>query len=326
MIIKLKILLLVIFGSMVFGQNQYSVKFDISSLEKIMLQPEEVLKDINYFWENDEAYKLTTVWLKGNNRPLPLKYWGDSFKSILATDPTERGNNKMLLYAKEIVKNEEKFNDEALTLILKYLPESAPKFNTTIYLTAKIPGRAFTTNNNIVVNMDAINYSGNINAQLNVLVHEVFHIAFNECGNLWTDFGTGNNSIDNLIKNLQNEGMATYVGFKALPLFNFESDSDYKGIQNDSVVTEKYSLIKNLFLNLQSMSETEINKANWDIGIVKRAFYVFGAFMAKTIEDKAGIELLKKTVTRGPEYFIEKYNSVASDDKKLPKLTMEASK
>jgi hypothetical protein len=53
------------------------------------------------------------------------------------------------------------------------------------------------------------------------------------------------------------------------------------------------------------------------IGISERVFYVIGALMAQTIEERMGKSAIVESVSKGPMEFLETYNSIASSDKKI---------
>ena len=45
-------------------------KFDNSSIEKIVMHPEDILEEPNKFWDNDSAYQLVKLWHKRVSFPI----------------------------------------------------------------------------------------------------------------------------------------------------------------------------------------------------------------------------------------------------------------
>jgi hypothetical protein len=53
--------------------NNSTISFDFSSVEKIYFHPEEVLEDMDKFWETDVAYQHSKTWHNATKIDVPLK-------------------------------------------------------------------------------------------------------------------------------------------------------------------------------------------------------------------------------------------------------------
>jgi hypothetical protein len=117
-----------------------------------------------------------------------------------------------------------------------------------------------------------------------------------------------------MMEYLQNEGLSTYVGYKALPIFPAPGEKDYHLLESPTEVTRLLNELNVLFDAVGTVSSEELRRAHWKTGIDGRAYYIVGAHMAGVIEDALGREALLQTITQGPRSFIERYNSLVQED------------
>jgi hypothetical protein len=198
---------------------------------------------------------------------------------------------------------------EALPLICSCLPDTNVKLDTTVYFTAYTRARSFMTHDNIVINIMAPYWNGDRQHLLNAITHEVFHIGY---GRNPTSQALSRESDDRfygLRRPLQNEGMATYVAYKAIAIYPAAGEKDYQLLANPADVIELRRKLNALFEQAVSLLADEVQKRSWDIGVMQRAYYVVGADMARTIERKAGRKVLIETITKGPRSFVATYNA-----------------
>jgi len=113
-----------------------------------------------------------------------------------------------------------------------------------------------------------------------------------------------------LLRPLQNEGMATYVAFKAVAMYPAAAEKDYQLLANPADVIDLRNKLNGFFERATSLPADELQKRSWDIGVMQRAYYIIGADMARTIEGKAGRRALIDTITKGPRSFVTTYNAL----------------
>jgi hypothetical protein len=113
---------------------------------------------------------------------------------------------------------------------------------------------------------------------------------------------------------LQNEGMATYVGYKGLKEFpRCRTDmlkDDYKLFENPEEINALLNKMNKLFKNALTLGGKELKDTLWQVGSIDRAYYVVGCFMARTIDEKLGRNALVETISSGPKSFLRTYNSL----------------
>lgn len=111
------------------------IKFDDSSIEKIILNPEEVLANPDSFWESDSAYLLVKLWHQNISFPIPMEQWKAWLQAFKNQSIGERAKNTQLIAAKSMAKKEEEFNAKAIPYLCSFLPKDCPDISTTIYFT-----------------------------------------------------------------------------------------------------------------------------------------------------------------------------------------------
>jgi len=296
---------------------QWKIRLDDSSIEKIILHPEDLIAHPEEFWASDSAYQLVKLWQKKMNFPIPMEKWTQLVEPFKNFTVKKRDMNPQLVASRLMKKYEKEFNNNAVPYLYTFLPRDLPKINTTIYFTTAIIYPAFQIGNNLVVfgpNADKDNF----------LIRELFHIGFEKCKPVAHFNGVKDSTLNQIYNDLQKEGIATYAGFKGLTLFpKFDPDTnkdDYGFLKNGEKVYKLHEELNDLLKNFPSLIEKEVGKRVLKyniskVGVVERAFFVLGCFMAMKIDEKLGRDALVGTISKGPESFIKAYNSVV--DKKF---------
>jgi hypothetical protein len=286
---------------------QSKIRFDDSSLEKIVLHPEDVLANPDAFWASDSAYKLVKIWHQRVLFPIPMEQWKGWVQSFKNLPVEEREKNIQLVAAKFTIKKEEEFNEKAIPYICSFLPKDCPNISTTIYFTTAIMASGFQSGNSIVI------YGANADKD-NLLIHELFHQGFDKCKPKRLESSSQDSVIYQIYNDLQNEGIATYVGYKGLKEFpNCRTDmlkDDYKLFENHVEVNALRNKMNELFKKAFTLGEKELKDTLWQVGSMDRAFYVVGCFMANTIDEQLGRDALVGTISKGPQSFLRTYNSL----------------
>jgi hypothetical protein len=289
------------------SSSQSIIRFDDSSIEKIILHPEDVLANPDAFWASDSAYQLVKLWHQRVSFPIPMEQWKGWMQSFKNLPVEDREKNSQLIAARTTLKNGKEFNEKAIPYICSFLPKDFPDICTTIYFTTAIMASGFQSGNSIVI------YGANADKD-NLLIHELFHQGFDKCKPKRIESSSQDSVIFQIYNDLQNEGMATYVGYKGLKEFpHCRTDllkDDYKLFENPEEINALLNKMNELFKKSFTLKEKELKDTLWQIGSIDRAYYVVGCFMARTIDEKLGRNALVETISSGPKSFLRTYNSL----------------
>jgi hypothetical protein len=91
-----------------------------------------------------------------------------------------------------------------------------------------------------------------------------------------------------VLDGLQNEGIATYVGYRVGEIFPNNEEPDYVMLDDPAAVRRKLATLNELFGLVGTVSVDSLLGLAWDEGVIGRAYYVVGAHMAKTIDEERG--------------------------------------
>jgi len=305
------------------------ILIDDSAIEKIFLESEKVLENVEHFWETEKPYKLTLSWAP-ETYPIHFQEFKRRIEELKKLTVDERKKDSIYSFADKITEVKSIIVDKGLPLICSYLPPDST-FETNIYLASfiflsgpnttepKYKPNAFVQEPNIVVNLSSDFWTQDENQLLNLMIHEIYHIGFS------VKLGKHRPNLDiktievlkkNLMWLLYFEGLATYVGYKALSLFPNpdmgESKSagsyDYKMLEDPKEVEKVINVINNIFSEMQSLSYEEAEALVRNKGVMERAVYVVGAYMSKIIEEKKTKAELVTSLVKGPMELIKTYN------------------
>lgn len=294
---------------------QTKIRFDDSSLEKIVLHPEDVLAYPDSFWTNDVSYQLVKLWHQRTSIPIPMDQWKGWIHSFINVRVEEREQNAQLIKAKSMMKKEKEFSDKAIPFICSFLPKDCPNISTTIYFTTAIMASGFAMDDNIVI------YGANADRD-NLFIHELFHQGFSKCNPKDYKSNIKDSTVNQIYIGIQNEGMATYVGYKALKEFpNFDKDpkrDDYRFFNDLKTRNRLHERLNDILKKVPLLVETEVGRKElqdslWIVGTTDRAFYVVGCYMAEIIDEKLGRDVLVETISKGPKSFLNTYNSLVEE-------------
>lgn len=282
------------------------------------MHPEEILAEPDSFWMQDSAYQLVKLWHQRVSLPVPMEQWKTWIQSYKNIPPEDRDKDSQLTAARKMMKKETEFNNKAIPYLCSFLPEEC-SINTSVFFTTAIMASGFQLGNSIVI------YGANSDKD-NLIIHELFHQGFNLSKPAFKSDNPKDSIVYQIYNDLQNEGMATYVGFKALADFpDFDPDplrDDYRFLQDTATFKKLYHLLNKTLEKVPGLLTTEAGQKElkeilWQVGSMDRAYYVIGCFMAKTIDEKEGRQALVETITAGPKTFLEKYNSLVNENLKI---------
>lgn len=295
-----------------------TVNFNISSVESIILYPDVILQDADKFWATDTAYIAAKQWHEGAGVAIPLKDWEYVINYQAEKDDEERVKDPTYLMALKLKKNEDLFNSEAIAHICSFLPASTPGFNRSVYFTAYTLPWAYASGDIAAVNINSTHFEGEEGKILNMMVHEIFHVGYRSNVVYQNDIPMASSKQEEIIYTLFNEGLASYVSYTADTLFPYQIPSvDYVKLEDEKEIRRLHVELNKFFISSENMPVSEMDSISWELGVMQRAYYVVGSFMAKTIDEKIGREALVNIIRKGPSSFINTYNSIAPDDLKI---------
>lgn len=295
--------------------TEANLVFSADALETLVNEPERVLDDRLAFWNNTPAQQYTQMWAEAVNYEIDYEKWRDNVKSLQNLSDGDRQHHPLVQIAEKIVDGQNIFLDRALPHICSYLPEAA-NLDVSVYFTAFIPARSFLWEG-IVINVNAPYWHGNPDNIFNNLVHEIWHVGYAKIRDLRTEEVTVDEARFDMLDTLQNEGTATYVGYRALDYFPAPDEKDYPMLESADEISRLLGEVNYLFAKAGVLSSADLERLAWEKGVIDRAFYIVGAFMAETIENALGRPALVAAVSAGPITFAKLYNSLVEADQKL---------
>ena len=291
------------------------VEFDTTTLEKIVEDPQWVLENQETFWTNYRPQILTRKWAEHVNYEIPYEKWRDSIKEWSILSQGERENHELMKITQRILTGKDEFLNKALPHDCSFLPDGVD-LSVTIQFTAFIPPFAFAMED-LVIDVASKYWKGNPEHILNLLVHEIFHVGYSFYRTLQTEKELVEETLYKMLDNIVNEGICTYVGYRALPIFPVEDERDYRMMEDIAEVSKLFADTNEILSQYGKLPTDELQKLSWDKGVTGRAYYVTGAHMCKTIDERKGRDVLIEVYSKGPIAIIELYNSIADESLKI---------
>ena len=303
-------------------QERWDVTLSTSSLEAILLNPQKILDDPEEFWKTDSAYILVDKWHKNNRISKDTRNyytrWLVFLKDLSKVPEEERTEHPAFQLLEALKERIVVFNKKAIPLLNEIIPKNKMKFTTTIYLTGKILSHAFMMDGMIVADVLNGYYHNDPDHLFNMLTHECFHIGYGYNRYLREEIELDNDFIYNtMLDALQNEGMATYVGYLSQDFFPAENEIDFRMLDNPVEIKRQFDAVNDLFSAAEHMQVDSLRKKSWDVGVMQRGYYITGAHVARTIDDQRGRDALIETITMGPLAFVDTYNGLVDETMKV---------
>jgi hypothetical protein len=174
------------------------------------------------------------------------------------------------------------------------------------------------TNGQIVIDPLSSHYKQDPDRVFNLITHETFHLGYGYNRELRREKKLDDDFVYNtVLDGLQNEGIATYVGYRAREIFPNNDEPDYVMLEDPATVRRKLEKLNKLFGLIGTVSVDSLRGLAWDEGVMGRAYYVVGAHMARTIDEERGREALVETIAVGPLSFVDVYNEIADPDMRI---------
>ena len=295
------------------------VEFDDSSIKYIFTNPDEVLKDIQGFWEKEIPYKTTLDWSDATKVPIDFEDFKKNLEELEKQSLEGRRKHEAYMLSEEIMENVPVFKSRALPHVCSYLPANT-KIDAVVRIACFMPPWAYCAMGNVIINTSHKHWNSDVGMVLNIVIHELFHMGFGQYIEPvdFRQIKTSEQTDELIMTGLQNEGMATYVAYKARHIFPSSTvDPDYRMLENREDVLRLSQKINYLFKLSKSEPFEKIRDVIWKEGVMTRAYYVVGAYMASKIEEAYERGTLVDTIIKGSKYFIKTYNELPSDDFKI---------
>jgi hypothetical protein len=287
---------------------------DTSTLEKIVYDPRTILEDEGAFWEEEKPQKYTKLWAEAVGYTIPFDEWREKIRAWAELSPGERRNHELMRNSQAIIEGREDFMRKAIPHLCSYLPADAD-LDVMVRLTAFIGPNAFAWED-IIININSGYWKGRIENVLNMLVHEIFHAGYSYCREQREEEELEDKTLYKMLDNLHSEGICTYVGYRALPLFPAPDVEDYRMLESQEKVESCLRDVNEAFSKVGE-GEEAVQQFVWERRILGRAYYVVGAYMCQVIEDRAGLEKVIETLVQGPASFVKLYNSVVEEESRV---------
>ncbi len=304
------------------GKERWEVVLRTESLEELLLFPEKVISDPDKFWETDDAYNTVFHWHQSTGIPLDYKdyynKWLDFLNERQEISPELRINDTSFILLQKVIQRDSIFQRRGIDLLEDFSPKNKLRFNTNVHITGYTLPYAFMSNSQIVLDILSPHFESDPDKIFNSITHECFHISYGYNRYFRTESPLENNFIYNtMLDGLQNEGIATYLGYLANDFFPAYDIEDYLMFDDSLVVFDKIEDINKLFGMAANMDADSLRNLAWDIGVLKRGYYIAGAHMAKTIDEQLGRLELIQTIQSGPLSFINTYNGLAEEEYRI---------
>ena len=288
------------------------VEFDTTTLEKIVADPHWVLENEEAFWSSYRAQTLTRKWAEFVKYEIPYEKWRQSIQEWAVLSTTERQEHELMKVARRIIEGKDEFLAKALPHDCAFLPEGVD-LGVTVQFTAFVPPFAFAMED-LVIDVASKYWKGNPEHILNLLVHEIFHVGYSFYRTLQTEKGLVPEDLYKILDNIVNEGICTYVGYRALPIFPVEDERDYRMLSDPAEVQRLIAETNDVLAHYGVLPADELQKLSWDKGVVNRAYYVTGAYMSQVIDREKGRQALIEALSTGPLAVINLYNTSVAED------------
>jgi tetratricopeptide (TPR) repeat protein len=293
----------------------FDLTLDRSSIDRIYADPASILEDPALFWAEDSAYSLVATAPQYRDQSVPPQGWARDIERLAAMSDQERMGDKPYARASEIEVHADTFCEYAMPIITSLLPEGADP-STTVYLTAFNDPPFFAYRKDVVMNIDMPLLLGDTAKFFNILAHETFHIGFFDFQPFQTEVWSDYYPAAALLMTLQNDGLALYTQYLVSVEYPARLELELLFLESDLAVSMLIRQVNDLFQDTEAFPEDEIMSRIYEAG-TRRALYVVGAYMARTIDEQLGRESLVETVAQGPRSFVTKYNRVAKAGREI---------
>jgi len=299
------------------------VTFHTGTLEHLLAEPGAVLADEETFWSSEPPQRFVRQWSEGTGVAISYDRWREQVRALAELPEPDRRDHPLGRLAREVAAAGDAFLEEAVPHICGFLP-AASNLGIEVHFTAFVPPRSFVANE-VVIDVGAEYWQGNVANILNNLIHEIFHVGYSKSRPGRTEAPLADAQLYEMLDALQNEGLATYVGYAAQTSFPAPGERDYPMLDSPRDVQRLRTLLNGLFALSGTTGEAQLRQWAWRRGVTMRGYYVVGAHMARTIDRQVGRDALIETIREGPASFVRAYNALVPEPERIvvPGLTDE---
>jgi len=306
------------------GTVTADIRFDAGTLEKMFADPEGVLKDVETFWKAEEPMRYTKGWHDGVDVPVDWDHFRTVVNGIAELSPMDRAEHPALATTRRVMEQEDRFIDEGLEHLCAFLPDNPATLDIKILFTGGIRAYAFAREHVVIDSTSRKWHDQDLTIDekaswiLNLLVHECWHAGYSENRDQRRETPPEDEALYRLLDNIHNEGLATYVNYTAQSVFPAPVEEDFRMLDDPEQVAAKFASMNAILAKRHTIDEQALKKLAWDEGVLGRAFYIGGAYMARVLDERAGRNALNDTIAKGPLSFVEDYNRVADEEYRVP--------
>ncbi|UCC16969.1 MAG: hypothetical protein JSU58_11535 [Dehalococcoidales bacterium] len=298
--------------------QKYAINYDVSSIDALYHNPEMILEDAPRFWATDSAYQLVSLAPHYRTTELPPDGWISDIEKLSTMSIEKREREKGYARSEEILEHADTFYEYGLPVILSLLPEEAD-LSTTVYLTDFNEPAWFAFESNVVINIgDPSPFIQTTNI-FNIIAHELFHIGYFDLQPFQTDTWSDYYPANVILSTLHNDGMAVYTQYLLSSVYSNRTDIELMFLRFKPAVNIMVNRVNELISEIETLSEEELMQQVY-FGSNRRALYVAGAYMARTIDERLGRESLIETVRQGSSSFISTYNAIADEGMEIVEI------
>jgi hypothetical protein len=302
------------------SHNVITIEVDDSAVRAVLSNPSYALKKRDSIWNSFEGYRLTLAWHERQSVPPSFEFYESALHDMLSDSPRFTKKNRYLETINRIQEIEKNSGGTISRHISSYLPSDSA-FTAYTYLVAFTTPYAFSLSDKLVIDIGSPRWHQNAEYIVNIVIHEIYHIGYEifTPDTLASAPSDKNSLLQSIFNDIQNEGMATYVAYRALDLIPSDyEDRDYQLLENNGSVDKGFHEINQMIADCDSVPLDTMVERAWNTGVAKdRAFYVAGAWMAGEIERTKGKKFLVGLVGKGSRVFVEEYNGIAGKDRKI---------
>jgi hypothetical protein len=317
------ILLVMLIPIVGYGQetkNILTIKWDDSAVRTVLSNPEYSLIYRDSIWNSFEGYRQTLAWHKRQDVPVDFEFYEFALNDMLSDSPSFTKDKNYLATIDRIQEIFKNTGDSISKHISSYLPSDS-SFTSYAYFVAFTTPYAFSLDDKLVIDIGSPRWYLNPEYIINIVIHETYHVGYEiyTPDNLSIKPTDKDNFLQSIYNDIHNEGMATFVSYKALDIVPSEyKDRDYQLLEKEENIDKAFKQINQMIVDCEAVPLDTIVERAWNIGTVKdRAFYITGAYICGEIEKIKGKEYLVGLVRADSKKFIEEYNLIAIKDRKI---------
>ena len=293
-----------------------AIRFETSTLEKIVGEPEAVLEEGEGFWTSERPLILVQGWADEVGSRDPYGRFRARVSDLASLSAERRADHPLLRMTEEIVASQDEWREKAVMHLCSYLPADVD-LSRPAYFVAFVPPRAFATSDGNVIDVASGYWHGNVDNILNSLVHEYFHIGYGQLRRHRSEKPLENAALYRMLDMVHNEGLAVWVAYRARSLFPAPNEVDNDLLDDPDDVTRLLEALNGLLAQSTVMEAGALRRLAWRVGVTDRAYYIVGAHMARTIEAERGRDALIGTLHEGPLAYLTLYNSLVPKERQV---------